>query len=147
MSPTSSQLDWAAEVDEALGLSPAVHDPGIVPPGPAADTPPCIEMDPGDTTFTTPTTSGITGPTYAPIFDHHAIVDSPRDLTTPRGRQKIARAVFMSAPPSNMDPIDAAHDPTHVTPTDTTPGDPVTVDPVWQAHQTFDWESFGPCWP
>ena len=146
-SPTPSQLDWAAEVDEALGLSPAVHDPGIMPPGPEANMPPRIETDPGNTTFATPTTSGITGPAYGPIFDHHALVNSPRDLTSPRGRQEITRAVFTSAPPSNVDPINVAHDPTHIMPADITPGDPVAVDPVRRAHQTFDWESFGLFWP
>ena len=79
-SPTPPRLDWAAEVDEALGLSLAVHDPGIVPPDPTANAPSRVETVPGGTKFVTPTTLGIIGPTYGPAFVHPAFVNSPRDL-------------------------------------------------------------------
>ena len=36
-----------------------------------------IKMDPDNTVFTTPTTSGTASPAHGPIFIHHAPIDSP----------------------------------------------------------------------
>ena len=100
-----------------------------------------VTSDPDGTTHTsTTTTSGIRGPAHGPIFNHHALVDSPRDRAA-SGHFDPATSGFV--PPTNSDAFDTAYDPTHITPVDITPIDPVAVDPVWRAHQTFDWGSFG----
>ena len=146
-SPTPSWLDWAAEVNEAVSLSPAVHNPGIVPPGPAVDTPPRTEMDLGDTTFTTPTTSGTTSPAHNPVLIHPTSIDPPRGPTATAVPGHFDPATSTSTPPTNTDPINTSANQIHVAFINIMPVDSVAVNPIWRAHQTFDWESFGPFWP
>ena len=89
---------------------------------PAKPPPSRLEMDPDGAMYTTPTTSGTASPAIGPIFVHHASVDLPRDTA--------ATGHLDPAPPTNVDPIDVGHDPTHVTHVDITPGNPVAVDPI-----------------
>ena len=94
--------------------------------------------------FTTTTMSRITGPTYGPIFIHHALIDSPWDPTTTR---HLNPTTFEFTPPTNSDPFDMVDDPNQVMFVDITPTNPVPVNPVWRALWVFEWMVLANLWP
>ena len=127
------RFDWAAEVDEAHGLSPAV------PSNPTTSTPinpapgdPAIDPDRTAHTGTVPANS-IPVPTSPMPTDPVPVNPVPGDATVDPVRTASANAVPTDPAPvylANPDPGDVTVDPVHTAFANVMPADPVPVDPT-----------------
>jgi len=132
-----ARFDWAAEVDEALGLSPVAHNaPQPEPANPAHDD---VDVDPNRTACTSAApvdpilVNPIPGDVADPICIAFANPVPSNSSTTPSVHPDPTIASIHLAPATptliNPDPGDVAVDPTSTVLTSTVPNDHIFVDP------------------
>jgi hypothetical protein len=107
------QSDWVAEVDEAMGLSPAVHNTPQSEPADPAPAP--INPAPGDVTVNPIRTAFANAVPADPV----PVDPAPASTTNP-----------VHTAPADPDPVPASPVPTEPAPTNPVPADPVPVDPA-----------------
>jgi hypothetical protein len=132
-----ARFDWAAEVDEALGLSPVAHNaPQPKPANPAHDD---VDVNPNRTACTSAApvdpilVNPIPGDVADPICIAFANPVPSNSSTTPSVHPDPTIASIHLAPATptliNPDPGDVAVDPTSTALTSTVPNDHIFVDP------------------